>query len=318
MTAQATQPRLVLTQRERELGAIISSYNDVTDRLKGAHERLCEEVTRLREELRQKNAELRRRERLAALGEMAAGLAHEIRNPLGGIALSASKLEKDLAPRPKSRAAAVRISQGVRSLEKLVSQILDFAQDYRLDRRPGRLGEVLSAVEDSVRPWAAEHGVTVSIEPSALAVEAFCDQYRLRQVLVNLVLNGIQSADRGGHVWVSAKPTDPAPDGEAAGTPGGIEIEVRDDGPGIPADRLDRIFNPFFTTRSEGTGLGLAIVHGIVEAHGGTIRADNCPASGARFVVRLPPESEDRECIDPLPVPALGSGDEGVSRDAKD
>jgi signal transduction histidine kinase len=114
----------------------------------------------------------------------------------------------------------------------------------------------------------------------------------LQQVLVNLVLNGIQSAGDGGRVCVSARPADPSLDRERPDRPGGLEIEVRDDGPGIAAEHLDRIFNPFFTTRSEGTGLGLAIVHGIVEAHGGTIRAGNCGPTGARFVVRLPPPSD--------------------------
>ncbi|MBN2563526.1 MAG: HAMP domain-containing histidine kinase [Phycisphaerae bacterium] len=358
---------VALTARERELGAIISSYNEVTERLKTAHERLNCEVGRLREELRQKNAELRRRERLAALGEMAAGLAHEIRNPLGGIALYASMLEKGLAGPTKDRSAAGKISQAVRSLERLVSEILDFAQEYRLERRVCKLGGILSAVEESVRPWAGEHGVAVRFERSALDVNAYCDPLRLRRVLVNLVMNGIQAAGEGGHVWLSAEacceaqsrgtarppaatevcygrptsdttgetpvpqvssrgakipivsstgvsPATPPPrrrchgegsgvcHGEGAGGRrsegpreshsgshnSGVRIDVWDDGPGIPADQLNRIFNPFFTTRGTGTGLGLAIVHRIVEAHGGTIRASNRGEGGARFVVGLP------------------------------
>jgi two-component system sensor histidine kinase HydH len=271
--------QIMFTERERELGAIIASYNDVTERLKSAHERLGQEVARLREELRQKNAELRRRERLAALGEMAAGLAHEVRNPLGGIALYASMLEGQLADRPASRTAASKISQGVRALDRLVGEILDFAQEHRLDPRPCRLADVLSAVQESIRPWAAEQMVDVAIDPAALEVEACCDSLRMQQVLLNLVMNGIQAVGENGHVWVSASRRT---DGH------GIEIEVYDDGPGIPPENLDRIFNPFFTTRATGTGLGLAIVHRIVEAHGGVIRASNRSEGGARFVIRLP------------------------------
>jgi signal transduction histidine kinase len=296
--AHVAERQVLLTDRERELGAIIAAYNDVTDRLKTAHERLGQEVARLREELRQKNAELRRRDRLAALGEMAAGLAHEVRNPLGGIALYASMLEGQLADRPASRTAASRISQGVRTLDRLVGEILDFAQEHQLDLRVCRLADVLSGLEESMRPWAAEYMVDVRIDPAALEVEACCDPPRLQRVLLNLVMNGIQAVTEGGHVWVSAAAR---PDGR------GIEMEVCDDGPGIPPENLDRIFNPFFTTRTTGTGLGLAIVHRIVEAHGGLIRASNRAEGGARFVIRLPSTLEDRREVGVAEEESTGS-----------
>jgi len=265
-----------LTQRERELAAIISSYNDVTDRLKTAHERLCAEVGRLRDELRKKNEELRRRERLAALGEMAAGLAHEVRNPLGGIALYASMLERELADHPGSRTAA-KIFLGVRSLEGLISEILDFAQEDRLESRQCRLGTILHAVQDHLARPAQEGNTTIQIGAEALDVELHCDPERLQRVLSNLMMNGVQAAGNGG--WVRLAVSHPAE---------GVQIEVTDSGPGVPEADLHRIFNPFFTTKSSGTGLGLAICHRIVEAHGGTIRAGNAAGGGARFVVWLP------------------------------
>lgn len=278
MSVPMVDDRAAALARERELGELISAYHEATEQLKAAHERLEEEVSGLREELRRKNVELRRRERLAALGEMAAGLAHEIRNPLGGIALYASMLAAESAAGPKVQTAAGRISQAVRSLERLVSDILDFAQEHRVEKQACRLGEVLSAVEESVQPWMEEHGAAVEIDDELREMAVFCDPLRMRQVLLNLVMNGLQAAGRGGHVRVSAA-TKPAR---------GVQLEVWDDGPGIPADKLDRIFNPFFTTRAAGTGLGLAIVHRIVEAHGGTVHAGNRPEGGARFVVRLP------------------------------
>ena len=117
----------LFSSRERELAAIISSYNEVTERLKNSHQELARQVHGLREELAEKNHELARKERLAALGEMAAGVAHEVRNPLGGIQLFASLLERDLQDRPKLRELASRISGGVRTLNGIVSDILVFA-----------------------------------------------------------------------------------------------------------------------------------------------------------------------------------------------
>jgi two-component system sensor histidine kinase HydH len=267
-----------VTQRERELAAIISSYNEVTERLKAAHERLCAEVARLRDELRRKNEELRRSERLAALGQMAAGLAHEVRNPLGGIALYASMLERDLAGQPSAGTAA-KIFHGVRSLESLVCEILDFAQEDRLERRLCVLGKILRALEDQVAAIAQAAGVSVTLEPSAFEVELFCDPERLQRVLSNLVINAVQAAGSCGWARLAAE-----------GVAGGIRIEVTDNGAGIPEEDWERVFDPFFTTKASGTGLGLAICHRIVEAHGGTIRVGRGPAGGARFVVWIPSE----------------------------
>lgn len=283
MSVQAISQSAGLTDRERELGAIISAYSDVTERLKIAHERLNAEVARLSEELARKNAELRRRERLAALGQMAAGLAHEIRNPLGGIALYASMLEGQLGKLPKAQSAASRISQGVRELDRLVGEILDFAQEQCLEQQMCPLDDVIAGLSDSLRPWADEHGAGIVIEEAALAIEVYCDPMRLKRVLLNLMMNGVQATGEGGLVRLSARKT-----------ADGAEIEVVDNGPGISAENMDRIFNPFFTTRSTGTGLGLAIVHSIIEAHGGTIRVCNREEGGARFVIRLPYESREK------------------------
>ena len=275
-----------LSDRERELAAILKAYSDVTDRLKTAHERLNDEVSRLRDELRRKNEELRRRDRLAALGEMAAGLAHEVRNPLGGIALYASMLERELEGNEKGQLAASRISNGVRSLNRLVTEILDFAQEDHLEKQVVALGVVYAEVDDALRPWVQQHGVEIRVDASMRGVSLSCDASRMQRVLLNLLLNGMQAAGEGGWVSLAARRT--ASDDRRST---GVRIEVVDSGTGIPADALDRIFNPFFTTKSSGTGLGLAIVHRIVEAHGGTIRAMNSAEAGAKFVVWIPDDA---------------------------
>lgn len=264
-----------MTERERELGAIVLAYSDVTDRLKVAHENLAREVRRLSDELAAKNQELRRRERLAALGEMAAGLAHEVRNPLGGIALSANKLERELDDRPSSKATASRIKQAVRDLDRLVAEILEFAQEDRLERSEQAVGELLQHVVMQVEPRTEENGAIVQVTCNPPDLRLNCDPHRLGRVLLNLVMNGLQAAGAGGRVCMAARKTDAC-----------IEIEVSDNGPGISPEHLDRIFNPFFTTKSTGTGLGLAIAHRIIEAHGWTLRAANCENGGASFLIR--------------------------------
>jgi len=264
-----------MTDRERELGAIVLAYSDVTDRLKVAHENLGREVRRLSDELAAKNQELRRRERLAALGEMAAGLAHEVRNPLGGIALSANKLERELSNMPSAKSTASRISNAVRDLDRLVAEILDFAQEDRLERSEQMLGDLLQHVVTQVEPRAEANGATVEVTCHPPDMRLNCDPHRLGRVLLNLVLNGLQAAGADGRVRMAARKTDSF-----------IELEVTDNGPGISPEHLDRIFNPFFTTKSTGTGLGLAIAHRIVEAHGWTLRASNQPGGGASFLIR--------------------------------
>lgn len=288
-----------ISQRERELAAIISSYNEVTERLKDAHERLGSEVSGLREELRRKNVELRRRDRLAALGEMAAGLAHEIRNPLGGIALYSSMLERELPETSKARGAASKISVGVRTLERLVSDILDFAQERPLQRHVCKLADLLPALDASVEPWAEQCRSEYSFDSKAGGCRLYCDPERLGQTLLNLLMNAVQAAGAQGKAWLAARPKS-----------GGVEIEVCDSGPGIPQEHLDRIFNPFFTTKAQGTGLGLAIVHQIVEAHGGTIRAGNRPEGGARFLIWLPGEEADGATTSRRPEEAVDENED--------
>lgn len=266
-------------RRIDELGRIILAYSEVTEKLQQSHDQLQQTVSALRDELSEKSRMLERRNRLAALGEMAAGMAHEIRNPLGGIQLYASLLAKDLADRPASARLVEKISGGVKRLEGLVSQVLAFTREMRpslvrtdvrhvVDEAVGLAGRAIEA-----------GGVRVAVEgPGQL--EARADPLLMGQAALNLVLNAVEATPRGGQVTVTL----------AAGPSGDTRqfvLVVEDDGPGIAPDAMDRIFNPFFTTKETGTGLGLAIVHRIVEAHDGTIRASNRPSGGARFEVTI-------------------------------
>lgn len=274
------------TERERELGGIISAYNEVTDRLKVAHERLELEVGRLREELADKNRELERRTRLAALGQMAAGLAHEIRNPLGSISLFASLLERDLVERPTQLELVRKIHSGVQSLDGIVSDVLAFARPDEVERAWVRLGPVLAGAAELCRSGFERRKVRLEVGDGIDDLEVHADAGQLQRALLNLLLNAAEACDSGGQVRMSARRM-----GDEA-----VQIEVVDSGSGIGPEVMDRIFNPFFTTKDTGTGLGLAIVHRIVESHGGTIRAGNDPGGGAIFSIRLPKGNGSGDC----------------------
>jgi len=269
-----------LTQRERELAGIISSYNEVTERLKSAHERLSHEVFLLREELAEKNRELARKKRLAALGEMAAGVAHEIRNPLGGIQLYASLLARDLEDRPQARELATRISAGVSTLDGIVGDILAFAGNAEVKLEPVELAAVVAEALELAAPQQRARDATVHADPEACDVLVLGSSSQLERAVLNLLFNALDAAGEGGNVWVTCTPQNDR---------GVVELAVADDGPGVSPELVDRIFDPFFTSKDSGTGLGLAIVHRVIESHGGTVRVTARRGGGAVFTLGLRP-----------------------------
>jgi signal transduction histidine kinase len=262
-------------QRIEELGRIILAYSDVTEKLQRSHEQLTQTVGRLRAELGDKNRQLERRNRLAALGEMAAGMAHEIRNPLGAIQLYAGMLAADLAAQPESARTVEKIRWGVRRMEEIVSKVLNFSKDLRISLIDGDVAAMAREVGELASSKAIERGVRLDISgPDAVAGRF--DRVMMCQAALNLVVNGIEATPAGRCVHVTY------------GTSGErCFLRVEDEGAGVPADVMDRVFNPFFTTKDEGTGLGLAIVHRVVEAHEGTVTVRNAPGGGgAIFEVR--------------------------------
>lgn len=282
-----------MTPRERELGAIIHAYNEVTERLKESHEQLREEVQRLHQEVTQKSRQLRRRERLAALGEMAAGVAHEIRNPLGGIQMFACLLRRDVADRPEALRLVEKINKGVNTLESIVSNILAFSRPAEPEPAKVRLKVVVAEALDLAASRIAASGVRVEVPESIAEFECETDSKLLQRALLNVLLNAIDAAGQAGRadgkVLISAR----LDSGER------VTISVADNGPGIAPELMDRIFNPFFTTKGSGTGLGLSIVHQIVESLGGSVQAANRRGGGAVFAISLPRGwTEDRESVD--------------------
>ena len=270
-----------------DLQEILQMYNEVTGRLQVSHEKLQAEVVRLTEQLEQKNQELERKKRLAALGEMAAGIAHEIRNPLGGIGLYASTLMADVADRPGAVELVKKISNGVRGLNSLVSDMLAFTKDLSLRKQEVCLGDLVGATVELARPGLLQHGVEVQVDAGVEEMRVMVYARVLERVLLNMILNAAEAVGEGkGKCEVrNAKCEMGAIAVRARRVGERVEICVEDNGPGIGTDAIEHIFDPFFTTKHTGTGLGLAIVHRIVEAHGGSITAENrvAPECGARF-----------------------------------
>ncbi len=244
---------------------------------------------RLHAEKRELARRARTAEKLAAVGTMTAGLSHEIRNPLNAAALQLNVLERRLARLPARERAALRepltlVKDEIRRLDHVLEDVLQFARPREFEARPVELSAVVDKVLDFLGGEFERRSVKLERRLSRPAMVRG-DEERLRQVLVNLILNALEAVSEGGTVWVSCTvlPHE-GPDGE----PRWVEVLVDDDGPGIPAGVIDRIFEPFFTTKPAGSGLGLPIVHAIVLQHGGTIVAEASPWGGARMVLHLP------------------------------
>jgi two-component system sensor histidine kinase HydH len=251
-------------------------------RIVNADDQLVGHVIIMRDlaEIRHLQQTLRRTEKMAALGGLAAGVAHEIRNPLSSIKGMASYFGSKFPEGSADREAARVMTGEVDRLNRVISELLDFARPSELNRQPTDISELLShSLKLIARDTAAKHIAVqreIDIHPDHRPV---LDGDRLSQCLLNLYLNAIQAMPEGGQMTVGAR-IDPD---------GALHLDIRDSGPGIPATLQSQVFDPYFTTKPNGTGLGLAIVHKIVEAHGGHITVHNQAAGGAHFHITLPP-----------------------------
>lgn len=225
------------------------------------------QIEALREQVRQQD-------RLAAIGKMAATVAHEIRNPLGGIRGFAALLARDVVEDdPKSRLVE-KILIGVKQLDRVVSDLLEYTRPLELQLRPWSCAELVESAWGFVDPGGRDVTFETAIDPD-LYVHADAD--KMRQVFLNLLINAVQSVTEQGHIRVAAESRDHM-----------VTLSFTDSGCGIPEQHLEQIFSPFFTTKEKGTGLGLAIASKIVEGHGGRITVETSPHHGSTFHVNLP------------------------------
>jgi signal transduction histidine kinase len=264
---------------------VVNRFVSESRRQARRYRRLAEELAETNRRLEQAQEEARRSERLAALGQLTAGLAHEIRNPLAVIKGSAETLTRRLqSADPVTTEVAGYISSEVNRLNTIVTRFLNFARPLKLERRPTQIPPLLDrALKVAYDRWP-EAKVEVAQQYSENLPEMSVDPDLCEQAFVNLVLNAYEAmTDTGGRLTVRVG---------AANSDGrrGVEVGIEDTGPGIPPELHEQVFNPFFTTKKEGVGLGLSLVSKIVDDHRGWIRISSEPGKGACFRLFLPAE----------------------------
>jgi two-component system sensor kinase FixL len=215
-------------------------------------------------------------ERLAAVGQAAAHVAHEIKNPLMIIGGFSNQIGQRLEDE-KDLQKLEMILDEVRRLEGLVANLGDFTKEYKLVKRHADINSVLADVLEIMSGVCSPEKYEFKKFLSSEVAEINCDPDKLKQVFINIISNGLEAMTDGGTISVS---TETLPDG--------IEVRIADQGSGIPEEDLEHIFEPFYTTREGGSGLGLSISYKIVEAHGGEIWADSSPGEGTSFIIQLP------------------------------
>jgi signal transduction histidine kinase len=234
-------------------------------------------------EQRRMEAEIRRNDRLRVLGQMSAGVAHEIRNPLTGIATTAEVLAvKVSGDQDKERYLRTMLEE-INRLDDIIRNLLEFARPPKPQIAPCSLGGVTERVQGLISSQAGHKGVAVSFEAPRADVMCYADAGQLTQVLLNVVLNAVQACGPGDEVKVACRVDEPD-------TPGAgqvARIDVIDNGPGVPPQIRDSLFDPFVTTKTRGTGLGLAICQHIIEEHEGTIGCEFLE-QGTHFSIELP------------------------------
>ena len=227
--------------------------------------------------LRRLEATANNRERMAALGEMAASVAHEIRNPLGTIEGFARLLKRDTEGQPNTHRLASRIVEGAQNLNYVITNLLTYARPMSLTCEPFPVERLLNETREVLADKAARAGIALAICASDGDFQAHGDVRQLRQVLLNLGMNAIEACQAQGHVEIEARRSGRT-----------VRYIVTDNGSGIaPADK-ERVFDPFFTRKDSGTGLGLSLCHKIVALHNGQISVESTPGAGTRFEVLIP------------------------------
>jgi len=265
--------RVSFAKRGDDVGKLGRQFNEMIERL--------DENRREIEELHQR--EMARAEHLATLGELAAGLVHEIRNPLAGIAGVVDIMGKELPANSPSREVISDVHREILRIQAILNDLLSYARPRPPDFRVADLNTTVEQAIGLVRQQVRTKPIEVQFEPNPALAPVRHDPPLIQQVILNLALNGIQAISDAGVVRACVRQES-----------GFAVIEVSDTGRGIPPEALSKIFKPFFTTRKEGTGLGLSLANGIVQSHGGRIEVHSTMRKGTQFRIWLPINPTER------------------------
>lgn len=281
----SSPPAAAVTVDPERLAEAFRLFNEVSAELTSAYGALEKQVERLTAELAAANAERQRlREqaernaRLAAMGEMAAQLAHQLRTPLAAALLYAGNLENPALPEAARLRLAQKTVERLKHLERLIQDMLLFARGEVLGREEFAVRDLLAELAQTFEPLARTRGIAFDITPPTEALYVTGNRKALAGALANLVDNALQAV---------AEVTAPKVGVGVTATPTTIAFHVRDNGRGMPPEVVARLFEPFFTTRAEGTGLGLAIARGVARAHGGAIEVDAREGAGTEFIFSI-------------------------------
>jgi two-component system NtrC family sensor kinase len=261
----------------RERGEEVGSVGIFTD---------LREILKVHQELEAVQSQLVHTEKIASLGRMAAGVAHEINNPLAGILIYAELLQRDLGEEAAYRENLDVIINQTMRCQQIVNRLLDFSRLTLGQKKLFDVNDVIQRVVELISHQAFFHNIKVIRQLNPELPQIIGDPGQLQQVFSNLLLNAADAMTGSGEITIT---TGPAPFGD------GVVLTFADTGSGIPPDIIDKIFEPFFTTKppGKGTGLGLSIVYGVIQRHGGSIEAESRPGGGTTFTVRLPLESTE-------------------------
>ncbi|MCZ7626753.1 MAG: ATP-binding protein [Candidatus Methylomirabilis sp.] len=274
--AQGDLEETLPVERHDEIGELTVSFNDMVRKL------------RANKELEQR---LHQAERLSSIGQLASGIAHEIRNPLNFINLSIDHLQSrfsptDLGSREEFTHLVSRVKSEIHRLNTMITNFLTYGKPLKLQPRPCDLTSLLHDVVKMAGGRAVEQGIEIDCGALDTLLMASVDGEQIRTCLVNVLVNAFQAMPRGGKLTITARRV------TEAGSRGYLEICFRDTGHGIAAEDLPRVFEPYFTTKEVGIGLGLALTKKIVEEHGGTIVLDSIRDQGTTVSIRLPAEEK--------------------------
>lgn len=308
--------KIIARVREGDFSARVNFVirNDDVGQLGRQFNEMIQELAQNRAEIeRLHQFEMARAEHLATLGELAAGLAHEIRNPLAGIAGVVEVMGRELPKESSSRSVLPEVQNEIRHIQAILNDLLAYARPRSPEFHPADLNATVEQAVFLARQQIRTKPIEITLDADKTLPRISHDPVQVQQVVLNLLLNGIQAIHGQGKIEVALRrelspasadakritresfgagdPFSKIGDGEWA------VIRIRDTGKGIPSDSLSKIFKPFFTTRKEGTGLGLPLAKGIVESHKGKIEVTSEPGQGAQFEVWLPMFRHDSKTV---------------------